>query len=841
MAETRSALIIACEAFADPGLPRLQDLVSAASTFGNVLEDPYVGDFEVRMLADQPARVIRSGVAEFFAGSRPGDLLLVYYGGYGIRDADGELYLAAADTATDRLETTAVRAGFVNRQIGIGGSRNVVLLLDCPDPGVFSRGARATGAGRGIEREFRGRGRAVIAASGPPGYGSWQPTFTEALGMGLATRAADRDEDGRVGLDDLYDYVVRKTRHTASGPVSGLTGLDETPYLTRDTRLDSYGQLGRSRGLRPAPPPDGTPRLIPMPRDVESPLESTEGTRRGIGPLDVPSFSRIGRTPAALFWNTRFPRDQGILLNRPHLVVAGAEYRLETGLGRKAEPGAVSSPQEPGRLLGRQIRYRLEAENGEFRLPDSAQWQVMTESPAMTCTIAGTDAFAVFYRSPQAGTAIIRALLIVDNGSVDQQQIKLTAVADDDEAETVPRSSGADSPARPVGRSVAGAPSPDYRLSIWKYFADLSHHNTRVGEVKLQPELAEQLKEVATAQYSELRDVSLQHPLQAGGGLRVADSGEAKLRLAKAGAELHRRLFREPVREITGGLPAKLGAMADYLRDTGDAADPPLLQIITHDFPLPWGLLYDRSSDGGEDLKAPEDVDEAGFWGRRFDIYRSVVSVDRDTRRGRRRWVKPVIGFDVPRNQEQQDYVDGLRADLSDVLLRVEDTVSTVPDLRDWATGGGDSDLIYLFCHTRPARYGKPGNWLGLGQAEDEERVGLDELEQWWGKPRLTNPIVILNACSSGQQDTIYGAPFVEFFMDKWGAQAFIGTDWPINASFADVFGRRLLREILVNRHSLRDAFRVVSDEAAAADNFFPLMYAIYGLNTVQFTDPLSA
>ena len=53
--------------------------------------------------------------------------------------------------------------------------------------------------------------------------------------------------------------------------------------------------------------------------------------------------------------------------------------------------------------------------------------------------------------------------------------------------------------------------------------------------------------------------------------------------------------------------------------------------------------------------------------------------------------------------------------------------------------------------------------------------------------------------------------------------------------------GRRLLGEILRNRRSLRDAFRAVSDEAAADDNFFPLMYAVYGLNTVQFTDPLSA
>ena len=129
-----------------------------------------------------------------------------------------------------------------------------------------------------------------------------------------------------------------------------------------------------------------------------------------------------------------------------------------------------------------------------------------------------------------------------------------------------------------------------------------------------------------------------------------------------------------------------------------------MLQVVARDFPLPWGLLYDR----GDSLRTPDDVDPAGFWGRRFDIYRSVVSVDRPTRRGKRRWVKPVIGGDVPRNQEQRDFVEDLRADLSDSLLRVEGTISTVPDLMDWATSGRDSDLVYLFCHARPGALRQP-------------------------------------------------------------------------------------------------------------------------------------
>jgi len=832
MVDSRNALIIAGEAFADPRLPRLRRVVVNALALADALEDPDVGDFDVRKLIDQPAHVIRAGMAQFVAGRGPGDVLLVYYAGYGIRDERGELYLAAADTVPGRLAATAVSAGFVGRQLGSGGSRRVVLVVDCAEYAGFPPGLVTGGGGPGIEREFRGPGRTVIAASGGPGYVDVGPAFTAALVEGLETRAAYRG--GRVGLHDLYDYAARRVRrlHADQAPSLGPVDLGEDLYIVRG------GQRPSSFG----PPRGGLPSGAEVP---------TRGVR-GIGPLPgPPSSGALESTtaePAALFWNTGFPEHRDILLSEPHLVVAGTEYLLQTGLGPKAEQGTLARVQPAARLLNRQIRYRFEAENGEFRLPSSARWHVNAESAAMTCTAAGTETFGVYYRAGQPGPATIRALLIVDNGSVDQQEIGLSAVASPGEAAAVPRIGAVGALLRPAVRSLEDAPSPDYRFSIRRSFADLWHQNTQLYEVEPLPqELASQLDRVARDQYEELCDVSRQHPLQAGDPdrpLRVRDPDEARLRLARAGAELHYRLFRRPSAQIPGGFPARLEAMADYLGGQGDVADPPLLQIVARDYPLPWGLLYDRSGDGGQDLKTPADVDPAGFWGRRFDIYRSVVAVDRPTRRGRRRWVKPVIGAGLPRNQEQRDFVDALRADLSDVLLRVDGTVSNVPELRDWAMGGADSDLLYMFCHAIPEHYGKgagtASSWLRLGQSENEQQVALDELERWWGKPRLTNPVVILNACSSGQQDAVYGAPFVDFFMNTWGAQAFIGTDWTINASFADVFGRRLLWEILRNRRSLRDAFRVVSDEAAADGNFFPLIYAVYGLNTVQFTDPVS-
>jgi hypothetical protein len=553
-----------------------------------------------------------------------------------------------------------------------------------------------------------------------------------------------------------------------------------------------------------------------------------------------------------LFWNTRFPEDKGILLNQPHLVVERAEYLLETALEPEAGRGAVTKRQEAAVLLNKEIRYRLEAENGEFRLLDSTEWNMKAVSASMICTDTGTEAFRVSYRASQVGQAIIKAFLIVDNGSVDQLQIELRVVSDETTAEATPRTSRVILPGKSAGRSVSSALSPDYRFTIRRWDADLWHQNTQLVDVRLPLELADQLSRVATDLYQELRELSLicrpagntERPLL------LINSDEGKLLMAKIGAELHYRLFREPIQPIEGPFLEGMGVIADRLSREGSEADPLLLQIHASDYPLPWGLLYDRSSDGGRDLQSADDVDPAGFWGRRFDIYRSVVSVDRDSQRGGRRWVKPVIGVYVPRNQEQRDFVEGLRSAAGDILLEIDGISSTADELMDWAISGKESDLVYLFCHARPARYsgrsaGSAASWLGFGSSEsekrDELRAGLDQLDQWWNGQRLTNPVVILNACSSGQQDLIHGAPFVEFFLGKWGAQAFIGTDWPINPSLADMFGRRMLYEILQNRRSLRDAFRIVSDDAAAESNYFPLMYAVYGLNSIQFVDPVEA
>src|SRR5215472_6543405 len=112
---TRSALIVASDAYADPGLRRLRAPASDAQALTGVLDDPGIGGFEVRTLLNEPAHEVNLAVEEVFADRQPDDLLLVHFSCHGVKDEGGELYFAMANTLLHRLRATAVAAYFVNR------------------------------------------------------------------------------------------------------------------------------------------------------------------------------------------------------------------------------------------------------------------------------------------------------------------------------------------------------------------------------------------------------------------------------------------------------------------------------------------------------------------------------------------------------------------------------------------------------------------------------------------------------------------------------------------------------------------------------------------------------
>jgi Caspase domain len=229
----RSALIVANYDYEDPGLQLLRAPARDAEALARVLRDPEIGGFEVQTVLNQPAHVANLAVEEFFAERRPDDLLVLHFSGHGVKDDSGELYFATTDTQLRRLGSTTLSAGFVNRQMSRSRSRRVVLLLDCCYAGAFERGMvpKADKAVH-VEEQFGGRGRAVITASGAMEYAfenaeltatsELRPSvFTRAVVEGLETGDADRDQDGYVGLDELYDYIYDRVHEVTPNQTPG--------------------------------------------------------------------------------------------------------------------------------------------------------------------------------------------------------------------------------------------------------------------------------------------------------------------------------------------------------------------------------------------------------------------------------------------------------------------------------------------------------------------------------------------------------------------------------------------------------------------------------------------
>lgn len=277
----RKALIIASDEYEHEGLRHLLAPAADAASLARVLGDPQIGDFAVRVVHNMPAHIVQVQIEDFLAESRPDDLLLLHFSCHGLKSESGDLFLAARDTRPNRLGSTAISADFVQRCMRASRSRSIVLLLDCCYGGAFSQGVTVRAAGDvNVLDSFSGRklgnghGRAVITASNAMEYafegeqladdhGPRPSVFTQALVDGLATGDADRDEDGWISLNELYDYVFDKVR-------------EQNPHQTpsRDVEMQGELYLARSRRKRI--------RAAPLPPDLEAARrDQNMYTRRG--------------------------------------------------------------------------------------------------------------------------------------------------------------------------------------------------------------------------------------------------------------------------------------------------------------------------------------------------------------------------------------------------------------------------------------------------------------------------------------------------------------------------------------------------------------------------------
>jgi len=140
LVDGRLALIIACSQYEDSVLEKLEGIPQQAKALARVLEDPKIGNFNVKTLLNESSNNVRNEILTLLEGLRRSDLLLIYLACHGIKDVDGQLYFAMVDTQIKRLDSTAISANFVNDVMSRSPSSQQVLLLDCVYSGAFSKG-----------------------------------------------------------------------------------------------------------------------------------------------------------------------------------------------------------------------------------------------------------------------------------------------------------------------------------------------------------------------------------------------------------------------------------------------------------------------------------------------------------------------------------------------------------------------------------------------------------------------------------------------------------------------------------------------------------------------------
>jgi TonB family protein len=257
MPESHCALIIANSEYQDSVLRQLVAPTQDAEALAAVLRNPSIGGFDVQTLVNETSYRVSEAIEAFLADRDRDDLLLLYFSGHGIKDADGQLYFATSNTQHKLLRSTAVWANFVNDVMRQSRSRRQVLLLDCCHSGAFAKGmmAKSGSASVGAGEVFEGHGRVVLTASDAIQYSfegnnvegeGVRSVFTRTLVEGLESGRADLDSDGMVSLDELYDYLRKRI-------------AEEAPQQTPQKWAFVEGEIFIARNPRPMAselPPD---------------------------------------------------------------------------------------------------------------------------------------------------------------------------------------------------------------------------------------------------------------------------------------------------------------------------------------------------------------------------------------------------------------------------------------------------------------------------------------------------------------------------------------------------------------------------------------------------------
>ena len=218
-------------------LPEFANLPSAVKdieAMKEVLGDSEIGSFnKIKVLNNCNRQEVEEAIYELFADRNKDDVLLFYFSGHGFLSQEDNLFLATPETRKGRqqeiVSRTAVAASFLKSQINDSFSQCIVVILDCSYSGAFTKEMTPKGdvnidieADKGdinvdVEADKGGKGMAILMSSRSTqmsfqSEGSELSVYTKYIVEGIKTRAADNDNDGKISVAELHEYVTKKVQ-----------------------------------------------------------------------------------------------------------------------------------------------------------------------------------------------------------------------------------------------------------------------------------------------------------------------------------------------------------------------------------------------------------------------------------------------------------------------------------------------------------------------------------------------------------------------------------------------------------------------------------------------------
>ena len=249
------AILIGVNKYSDPQISSLKYCVSDVRLLEKVLEKKcgYDKDHIVVISDDQqtpknkPLLVnLKTQIRSLISKVKKGDTVLLYFSGHSFLDNRGHLYLVPNNCRLDQLATSGFALKELTEILNDCATPQKILILDSCQSNQGKTGARGIKTGGSTGRNMHKRSGLItfLSCSNNEVSMEWpekkQGLFTYYLAEGLGG-AADKNQDGIIDSNEIYDYLLQKVPPAASK----IFGVKQTPVRIISPDVEGVYSLAR--------------------------------------------------------------------------------------------------------------------------------------------------------------------------------------------------------------------------------------------------------------------------------------------------------------------------------------------------------------------------------------------------------------------------------------------------------------------------------------------------------------------------------------------------------------------------------------------------------------------